>query len=120
MISASSALKPRITHNVILSEAKNLRSNLYHVTMANRQRCFTSLNMTAPFMKRVPVLLRRNVGVNLLVIPANVFFLSFSKWYVVGDTANSSIRLRIVFSHLNRDTDWSGSDAACPIKFDVP
>jgi hypothetical protein len=76
--------------------------------------------MTAPFMKRVLVLLRRDVGVNLLVIPAGVFFLSFSKWYVVGDTANSSVRLWIIFSYLERDAHWSGRDATRSIKLDMP
>ena len=42
-----------------------------------------------------------DVGKHLLVVSAGIFFLSFSKWYVVGDTANSSVRLRIIFSYLN-------------------
>jgi hypothetical protein len=75
--------------------------------------------MTAPFMKQVLVLLS-NIGVNLLVIPAGIFFLSFSKRYVVSDAANSSVRLRTIFSYFNRDTDWPGSDAARALKFDVP
>ena len=29
-----------------------------------------------------------NIGVNLLVVPAGILLLSFSKWYVVGDAAN--------------------------------
>src|SRR5215468_394897 len=60
------------------------------------------------------------VGVNFLVVPAGIFFLSFSKWYVVGDTANSSVRLGIIFSQLERDTHWSGRDATGPIKLDMP
>ena len=35
-------------------------------------------------------MLLSDVGVSLLVIPAGIFFLSFSKWYVVGDAANSA------------------------------
>ena len=65
-------------------------------------------------------MLLSDVGVNLLVVPAGIFFLSFSKWYVVGDTANSSIRLRIIFSYLERDTHWSGRNATRPIKLDMP
>ena len=61
-----------------------------------------------------------NVSKHLLVVPPGVFFLSFSKWYVVGDTANSSIGLRILLGHLDRDTDWHRGDAAGPIKFDMP
>jgi len=37
------------SHNIILSEAKNLGSNLDPFTNGNRQRCFASLNMTATF-----------------------------------------------------------------------
>ena len=70
-------------------------------------------------MKRVLVLLRRYVGVNLLVVPAGIFFLSFSKWYVVGDTANSSVRLGIILSYFERDTHWSGGNATRPIKLDM-
>ena len=61
-----------------------------------------------------------NVGVNLLVVPASIFFLSFSKGYVVGNTPNSSVRLRIIFSYLERDTHWSGLNATRPIKLDMP
>ena len=60
------------------------------------------------------------LGVNLLVIPAGIFFLSFSKWYVVGNTANSSVRLGIILSYLERDTHWSGRNATRPIKLDMP
>jgi len=35
-------------------------------------------------------MLLSDVGVNLLVIPAGVFFLSFAKWYVVSDTTPAS------------------------------
>ena len=76
--------------------------------------------MTAPFMKRVLVLLRRDVGVNFLIIPPGVFFLPFPKWYVVGNTAYSSVRLGIIFSYLERDTHWSGRNATRPIKLDMP
>ena len=37
-------------------------------------------------------MLLSDVGVNLRYT-AGIFFLSFSKWYVVGDTANSSVAL---------------------------
>ena len=75
--------------------------------------------MTAPFMKHASMLLR-DVGVNLLVVAAGVFFLSFSKRYVVGDAANSSVRLGIIFSYLERDTHWSRRNATRPIKLDMP
>src|SRR6476620_2682681 len=65
-------------------------------------------------------MLLSDVGVNLLVVPAGVFFLSFSKWYVVSNAANSSVRLGIIFSYLERDADWSGRNATRPIKLDVP
>jgi len=61
-----------------------------------------------------------DVGVNLLVVPAGIFFLSFSKWYVVGDAANSSVRLRIILRYLERYTHWPGRNAARPIKLDMP
>jgi hypothetical protein len=64
-------------------------------------------------------MLLSNVGINFLVVPAGIFFLSFPKWYVVGDTANSSVRLRIIFSYLERDTDWPGRNATRPIKLDM-
>ncbi len=41
-------------HNVILSEAKNLGSN--QAINGNRQRCFASLNMTAPFQRNILLL----------------------------------------------------------------
>ena len=65
-------------------------------------------------------MLLSNVGVNLLVVPAGIFFLSFSKRYVVGDTTISSVRLRIILSYLDRDTYWSGRNATRPIKLDMP
>ena len=65
-------------------------------------------------------MLLSDVGVNLLVVPAGIFFLSFSKWYVVSNTANSSVRLGIIFSYLERDTHWSGRNATRPIKLDMP
>ena len=66
------------------------------------------------------LMLLSDVGVNLLVVPAGVFFLSFPKWYVVGNTAYSSVRLGIIFSYLERDTHWSGRNATRPIKLDMP
>ena len=48
-------------------------------------------------IRRWLLMLLSNVGVNLLVVPSGVFFLSFSKWYVVSDTTNSSVRLRVYF-----------------------
>src|SRR6478735_6994074 len=71
-------------------------------------------------IRRWLLMLLSNVGVNLLVVPAGIFFLSFSKWYVVGNTANSSIGLGIFLSHLERDTDWPGRNATRPIKLDIP
>src|SRR3954463_1295507 len=65
-------------------------------------------------------MLLSDVGVSLLVIPAGIFFLSFSKWYVVGDAANSSVRLRIILGYLERDTHWAGRNAIRPIKLDMP
>src|SRR5438128_789014 len=66
------------------------------------------------------LVLLSDVGKNLRVVPARVFFLSFPKGYVVGDTADSSVSFRILLSHLDRDTDWHRRDAARPIKFDMP
>jgi hypothetical protein len=66
------------------------------------------------------VLLRRDVGVNLLVVSAGIFFLSFSKWYVVSDTTHSGISPWIFFSHLDRHTDWSNPNATRPVKLDMP
>ncbi len=43
-------------HNVILSEAKNLGSNQDRAINGNRQRCFASLNMTAPFQRNILLL----------------------------------------------------------------
>ena len=70
-------------------------------------------------VKKWVLMLLSDVGVNLLVVPAGVFFLSFSKWYVVGDTTNSSVRLRVFFSYLDRDTHWAGRNATRPIKLDM-
>ena len=61
-------------------------------------------------------MLLSDVGVNFLVVPAGIFFLSFSKWYVVGNTANSSVRLRIIFSYLERDTHWVWTQCYPPNK----
>jgi len=64
-------------------------------------------------------MLLSDVGVNLRVIPAGIFFLSFAKWYVVGDTADSGISPWIIFSYLERDTHWPGINATRPIKLDM-
>src|SRR5207249_8970669 len=45
--------------------------------------------------KRGALVLLRDVGKNLLVVPARVLFLSFPKWYVVGDAVDSSVSFRI-------------------------
>ena len=66
------------------------------------------------------MLLRRDTGKHLLVVPAGIFFLSFSKWYVVGDAANSSVRLGIILGYLERDTHWAGRNATRPVKLDMP
>src|SRR5439155_8107 len=65
-------------------------------------------------------MLLTDISKNLLVVPAGVFFLSLSKWYVVGDATDSSIGLGIFLSHLGRNTDWHRRDAAGPIKLDMP
>src|SRR5438094_8701638 len=64
-------------------------------------------------------MLLSDVGVNLLVIPAGILFLSFSKWYVVGDTAISGVSFRILLSHVERDTNWERCNTARPITLDV-
>src|SRR6516164_5781207 len=61
----------------------------------------------------------RNIGVTPLVVSTGIFLLSFSKWYVVGNAAISSIGLGILLSHIERDTDWHRGDASRPIKLDV-
>src|SRR5438046_1597464 len=61
-----------------------------------------------------------NVRKHLLVVPAGIFFLSFSKRYVVGDTAISGVSFRILLSHVERDTNWERCNTARPIKLDVP
>ena len=61
-----------------------------------------------------------DVGVNLLVVAAGIFLLSFSKRYVVGDATISSVSLGIIFSYLDWDTHWSRRNATRPIKLDVP
>src|SRR5438093_8348640 len=70
-------------------------------------------------MRWVLVLLT-NVSKDLLVVSAGIFFLSFSKWYVVRDAADSSIGLGIFLGHVERDTNWHRRDAARPIKLDMP
>src|SRR6266550_2411526 len=64
-------------------------------------------------------MLLTNVRKHLLVVPARVFFLSFSKWYVVGDTANSSVHSGILLRYLDRNTYGPHSDATRPIKLDM-
>ncbi len=72
-------------------------------------------------MKKVGALvLLTNVRKHLLVVPAGIFLLSFSKRYVVGDAANSSIGLWILLGHFDRHTNWPRRDAARPIELDVP
>src|SRR5439155_22039074 len=71
------------------------------------------------FMRWVLVLIT-NVNKDFLVVAAGIFFLSFSKWYVVRDAADSSIGLGIFLGHLERDTNWHRRDAARPIKLDMP
>src|SRR5215217_2817143 len=61
-----------------------------------------------------------DIGKHLLVVPTRVFFLSFSKWYVVGDAADSCVSPGIFFSHLNRNTHWPDPDATRPIKLHMP
>jgi hypothetical protein len=65
-------------------------------------------------------MLLTDVGKHLLVVPARVFLLSFSKWYVVGDAAISSVSLRILLSHVERDTNRERCNTARPIKLNVP
>ena len=65
-------------------------------------------------------MLLSNVGIHLLVVPAGILFLSFSKWYVICDAANSSIGLGIFLGYFNRHTHWSRLNATRPIKFDLP
>ena len=48
-----------------------------------------------------------NATKHLLVVSAGIFFLTFSKWYVVSNTANPSIRPRIISSYLDWNTNWS-------------
>lgn len=64
-------------------------------------------------------MLLSDVGVNLLVVPAGVFLLSFSKWYVVGDAAISGVSLRILLSHVERNTNRERRYTARPIKLDA-
>ena len=60
-----------------------------------------------------------DVRKHLLVVPARVFFLSFSKRYVVSDAAISGVSLGILLSHVERDTNRERRCTARPIKFDV-
>ena len=57
---------------------------------------------------------------NLRVVAAGIFFLSFSKWYIVGYAADSSVNFGILVSHLDRNTDWHRRDAAGPTKLYMP
>src|SRR5205814_159856 len=70
--------------------------------------------------KRCALMLPSDVVENLLVVTACVFFLSFSKRYIVGDTANPSVSPGIFFSHLERNAYWPHPNAARPIKLDMP
>src|SRR5206468_614262 len=70
--------------------------------------------------RRNASMLLTDVGVNLLVITAGIFLLSFSKWYVASDAANSSIGLGVFLCHFDRNTIWHRRDAAGPIKLDMP
>ena len=65
-------------------------------------------------------MLLTDVGVNLLVVPAGIFFLPFSKWYVVGDTTNSSVSPGIFLRDLERNAYWPHPNATRPIKLDMP
>ena len=65
-------------------------------------------------------MLPSDVGIHLLVVPAGIFLLPFSKWYVVCDAANSSVSLRILLSHVDRNANWRRRNATRPIKFDLP
>ena len=51
-------------------------------------------------------MLLTNVGIHLLVVPAGILFLSFSKWYVICDAANPSISFGIFLRHLDRNANW--------------
>ena len=64
-------------------------------------------------------MLLTNAGIHLLVIPASILFLSFSKWYVVGDAANPGISFGIFLSYFDRDTDWHRCNAARPIELNM-
>src|SRR6059058_5522781 len=57
-----------------------------------------------------------DISKNLRVIPARVFFLSFPKRYVIGDTADSGVSFGILLRHLDRNTNWHRRNAAGPIK----
>src|SRR6187401_3783583 len=65
-------------------------------------------------------MLLTDVSKHLLVVPAGVFFLSFPQWYVVSNTANSSVRLWVIFSYFERDAHRPRGNATCPIKLDIP
>jgi hypothetical protein len=104
----------------------------FHKDRANPVFCFvTGFNEKPPnaglFLIRYTRDSENLAGKNLtfrptwsFVVLARVFFLSFPKRYVVGDTANSSVSLGILLSHLNWNTDWHRRNAARPIKLDVP
>ncbi len=64
-------------------------------------------------------MLLNDVGKNLLVVAAGIFFLSFSKWYVIGDTADSGVNPGILLSHLERNAYRPHTNAARPIKLDM-
>ena len=60
-----------------------------------------------------------DVGVNFLVVPAGIFFLSFSKGYIVGDAADSSVGLGIFPGYFDRNSHWPRRNATRPIELDV-
>ncbi len=70
--------------------------------------------------KRHASALLSDVSKNLLVVSARVFFLSFPKWYVIRNAADSGVSSRILLSDLDRHANGSHRNAARPIKFDIP
>src|ERR1044071_8501403 len=66
------------------------------------------------------LVLLSDIGVNFHVIPTGIFFLPFSKCHIVSDTANAGIDPWILLRQFHRYADWSDTDAAGPIKLDMP
>src|SRR5215831_5829237 len=58
-----------------------------------------------------------DVGVNFLIIPPGIFFLSSSKRYVVSDIPHSGISPCIFLSHVDRNIDWS--DPTLPAQYNL-